>query len=169
MNILNTSIAALGFATLYVSAAPAQVTEYGSEAGWDIFVNEEMGPGCFVMQTTPEGMQVQMGINRSQDAPEGYVALYAQDTPNVKKGQKISVTFDVDGDKFSGDFKGQKFREGWRGAYVRVNNPDFVYDLAKKYKLTITASDGRPPIVIDLTGTFKAFEVLRACQNAQGS
>ncbi len=165
----NRCIAVVVLAALSASTAHAQVTEYGSEAGWDIMVNQQMGPGCFVMHTTPEGVQIQMGINRAKEAPEGFVALYTQAPADVKAGQTIAVTFDVDGDKFSGDFKGQQYQDGWRGAYVRVNNPDFVYDLAKRHKLTITADDGRPPIVIDLTGTFAAFEALRACQNAQGS
>ena len=167
MNFLNARVAAALLTTGLASAAHAQVTEYGSESGWDIMVNQEMGPGCFVMHTTPEGLQIQMGINRAKAEPEGYVALYTQAPADVKANENIQVTFDVDGDKFSGDFKGQQYQGGWRGAYVRVNNPDFVYDLAKKYKLTITANDGRPPIVIDLKGTFRAFEVLRECQNAQ--
>lgn len=169
MNAPNAAVVAAVLANLCASAAHAQVVEYGSEAGWDILVNEKMGPGCFVMQTTPDGTQIQMGINRSKAEPEGYIALYTQAAADVSAGERIAVTFDVDGEKFSGDFKGQQYQDGWRGAYVRVNNPQFVYDLAKRYKLTITADDGRPPIVIDLTGTFKAFEVLRTCQEAQGS
>ena len=37
--------------------------------------------------------------------------------------------------------------EGFTGAYIRANNPDFIYDLAKKYMLTITPQ-GRDPIMI---------------------
>ncbi len=166
---LNACIAAAVLTAFSANAAHAQVTQYGSEAGWDILVNQQMGPGCFIMHTTPEGVQIQMGINRAKDAPEGFIALYTQAPADVRAGQEIKVTFDVDGQKFTGDFKGQQYQDGWRGAYVRVNNPDFVYDLAKKYKLTITADDGRPPIVVDLTGTFAAFEALRACQKEQGS
>ena len=103
----NSCIAVVVLAALSASTAHAQVTEYGSVAGWDIMVNQQMGPGCFVMHTTPEGVQIQMGINRAKEAPEGFVALYTQAPANVKAGQTIAVTFDVDGDKFSGDFKGQ--------------------------------------------------------------
>lgn len=166
MNTLSAYLAAAAVAVVSASTAQAQVfTKYGSESGWDIMINPEMGPGCFVLQTTPEGLQIQMGINRTKAEPEGYVALYTQRPADVQKNERITVTFDVDGDKFSGEFKGQQ-EGGFRGAYVRVNNPNFVYDLAKKYKLTITASDGRPPVVIDLKGTFRAFEALRACQDS---
>lgn len=164
---LYAAVAAL--AALGATAAHAQFVDYGSEAGWDIKINEQMGPGCLVTQTTPGGMQIQMGINLTHSAPEGYIALYAQNDPDVSQDEVIAVTFDVDGEKFIGDFKGQEQREGWRGAFVRVNNPDFVYDLAKKQTLTITADDGRDPVVIDLTGTNAAFEALRACQDAQAS
>jgi hypothetical protein len=47
-----------------------------------------------------------------------------------------------------------------------VNNPDFIYDLAKKKTLTITPQ-GREPIVLSLAGTDAAFKALRACQESQ--
>ena len=75
------------------------------------------------------------------------------------------MLFDVDGQKFSGEATGQRI-EGMDGAFVWVNNPDFIYDLAKKNSMTISPA-GRDPIVLSLKGTDAAFKALRACQEAQ--
>ena len=47
-----------------------------------------------------------------------------------------------------------------------MNNPNFIYDLAKKKTLTITP-EGRQPIVVSLAGSDAVFKALRACQDAQ--
>ena len=49
--------------------------------------------------------------------------------------------------------------EGFTGAYIRANNPDFIYELAKKYMLTITPQ-GRDPIMISLDGTQRCVQGL---------
>jgi hypothetical protein len=163
MNTVTQIGIALTIATLATTGASAQ-TKYGSEAGWDIFINESMGPGCLVSKKLPAEAQVLMGIDATGDK-RGYLALYTKADANVGAGEKLSVVFDVDGQQFSGQATGQQM-EGFRGAYVPVNNPDFIYDLAKKNKLTITP-DGREPIVVSLAGTDAAFKALRTCQDAQ--
>ena len=155
----------LTLAALAVTGALAQtVKKYGSEAGWDIVVREDMGPGCLLTRTNPDGTQVQMGIDATAEK-RGYIALYTKADANVAAGEQLSVSFDVDGQKFSGKATGQQL-QGFKGAYVPVNNPEFIYGLAKKNKLTITAN-GRDPIVLSLAGTDAAFQSLRTCQEAQ--
>ncbi|MEQ1951807.1 hypothetical protein [Mesorhizobium sp. CN2-181] len=153
-------------AVLAATAAFAQTaTKYGEEAGWEILVKDDMGPGCLVTKSNPDGAtQVQMGIDARQ-APKGYMAIYTKSDAKVKAGDKLTVTFEVDGQEFSGQATGQQIGE-YRGAYVWVNNPDFIYDLAKKKSLRITVP-GRDPLVMNLTGTDAAFKKLRECQAAQ--
>ena len=91
--------------------------------------------------------------------------MYTKAAADIGAGDKRSVIFDVDGRKFTGEATGQQL-EGFRGAYVPVNNPEFIYDIAKRKTLTITP-DGRDPFVVSLAGTDAAFKVLRACQQAQ--
>ena len=105
-----------------------------------------------------------MGIDATGEK-KGYIALYTKKDAAVSAGEKVSVIFDVDGQKFSGEATGQQI-EGMDGAFVWVNNPDFIYDLAKKNALTISPA-GRDPIVLSLKGTDAAFKALRACQDAQ--
>ena len=56
--------------------------------------------------------------------------------------------------------------EGYHGAWVPVNNPDFACDLAKMETMTITV-EGMDPIEVSLAGTDDAFKALRDCQAAQ--
>ena len=156
---------ALVIAALTATGAEAQaLKKYGSEAGWDIFVKADMGPGCLIAKKTSDVSQVQMGIDATADK-KGYMALYTKKDAGVSGGQEVSVIFDVDGQQFSGKAIGQQI-EGMDGAFVWVNNPDFIYDLAKKNALTISPA-GRDPIVLSLKGTDAAFKTLRACQDAQ--
>jgi len=156
---------ALAIVALTATDAPAQaVKKYGSEAGWDIFIKDTMGPGCLVAKKLSDVSQVQMGIDATGEK-KGYIALYTKKEAAVAAGEKVSVLFDVDGQKFTGEATGQQI-EGTDGAFVWVNNPDFIYDLAKKNALTISPA-GRDPIVLSLKGTDAAFMALRACQDAQ--
>jgi hypothetical protein len=154
---------ALAFSALAATGAVAQ-KKYGSEAGWEIFVKDEMGPGCLIKKANADGTQIQMGIDAT-GTKRGYMALYTKADANVASGEKRPVLFDVDGQKFSGEAKGQVM-DGYQGAFVWVNNPDFIYDLAKKKAVTITP-EGRNSIVVKLAGTDAAFKALRACQESQ--
>lgn len=154
---------ALAISALAATGAIAQ-KKYGSEAGWEILVLDNMGPGCLIKKANADGSQIQMGIN-AKDGMRGYMAIYTKADANVSSGEKIPVLFDVDGQKFSGEAQGQVIG-GYRGAYVWVNNADFIYDLAKKNAVTITPQGGNP-IVVKLAGTDAAFKALKACQDAQ--
>ena len=156
---------ALAVVVLTATAAAAATSKYGSEAGWDIYIDSNMGPGCLITQELPPDSQVQMGIDATAANKRGFIALYTKAGANVGAGEKLSVLFDVDGQQFSGEAKGQQI-EGFKGAFVWANNPEFIYDLAKKHTLTITP-EGRDPIVLSLAGTNAAFKALRACQEAQ--
>lgn len=145
-------------------AAPQALKKYGSEAGWDIFIKQNMGPGCLIAQRISPETQVEMGISTVGEK-KGYIAMYTKKDASISAGEKVSVMFDVDGQQFTGEATGQQI-DGMDGAFVWVNNPDFIYDLAKKNSLTITPA-GRDPIVLSLKGTDAAFAALRACQDAQ--
>jgi hypothetical protein len=156
---------ALSIVALTATDAAAQAAKkYGSEAGWDIFIKDNMGPGCLVAKKISAEAQVEMGISATGEK-KGYIALYTKKDAAIAGGEKVSVMFDVDGQRFSGEATGQQI-DGMDGAFVWVNNPDFIYDLAKKNSLTISPA-GRGPIVISLKGTDAAFIALRACQDAQ--
>jgi hypothetical protein len=145
-------------------AAAQTLTKYGEEAGWEIYVRGDMGPGCLIMKDLTDSLQLQMGIDATNEA-RGYLALYTTADAAIAGGDKISVLFDVDGQEFSGEATGQQVA-GVKGAFARLNNPDFIYDLAKKKFLTIKPA-GRDAIVVSLAGTNAAMKALRTCQDAQ--
>ncbi len=145
-------------------ASAQTVTKYGEEAGWEIYVRGDMGPGCFLMNDLNDNLQIQMGIDATEEK-RGYLVLYTNSEAAIGAGERISVLFDVDGEEFSGEATGQKVA-GVTGAFAHVNNPDFVHGLAKKNFLTIKRAGG-DPIVLNLAGTNAALKVLRDCQEAQ--
>jgi CheY-like chemotaxis protein len=145
--------------------AAAQAKKYGSEAGWDIFVRDDLGPGCLIAKKLSPEVQLQMGVDASGGKKVGYMAVYTKAEANAPEGKQLSVIFDVAGQKFSGKATVQQM-PGFRGGSVPVNNVDFIYNLAKKHTLTITP-EGRKPIAVSLTGTDAAFKALRSCQEAQ--
>jgi hypothetical protein len=157
-------VAFLGSTAIVQAQDQPGIKKYGSEAGWDIVVRQDMGPGCLIARKLNDNVQVQMGIDTTAGR-RGYLALYTKADAKVASGAKRSVIFDVDGQKFSGEATGQKMG-GFEGAYTWVNNVDFIYDLAKKKKLTIMPQ-GREPFAVSLTGTDAAFKALRTCQEAQ--
>jgi hypothetical protein len=154
---------ALAMTALSATGAVAQ-NKYGSAAGWDILVKDNMGPGCLITKSNADGTQVQMGID-ANGQKRGYMALYTKANTKVAAGEKLSVLFEVDGQQFNGEAKGQQ-EGGFQGAFVWVNNPDFIYNLAKKKTLTISPKGGSR-ITVNLAGTDTAFKALRACQDAQ--
>lgn len=162
-------IAAAMIVGLLASAAMVQaqdqskIKKYGSAGGWDIYVRQDLGPGCLIAKTADNGMQVQMGIDET-GGRRGYMAIYTKADAPIAQGEKLSVMFDVDGQKFSAEPSGQAMG-GFVGATTWVTNPNFIYDLAKKKTLTVMPA-GRTPFQLSLAGTDAAMKALRACQEA---
>ena len=144
MNRFAQAGAVLAIATLAATGANAQAKKYGSEAGWDIFISDAMVPGCLIAKKLSPDVQLEMGIDATGGQLIGYMALYTKADANVTQGQQLPVTFDVDGQPFTGTATAQQM-PGFRGGSVPVNNIDFIYNLAKKHKLTITP-EGRKPM-----------------------
>ncbi|HWK67031.1 MAG TPA: hypothetical protein VNS34_19055 [Rhizobiaceae bacterium] len=157
---------AMVLAVLTATGAAAETyKKYGAEAGWDVYVTEGEDRGCLMSRNLTDETQFQMGIVPEAQA-RGYLALYAKTGAQVFEGEQISVLFDVDGQQFTGEATGRQMMDGYKGAFVWVDNPEFIYDLAKKKTLTVTPA-GREPIVLSLAGTDAALKLLRDCQEAQ--
>jgi hypothetical protein len=156
-------IGLLGSTTMIQAQDQAKIKKYGSAAGWTIYARQDLGPGCLIAKTAPNGMQVQMGIDETA-GKRGYMAIYTKANAQIAPGEKFSVIFDVDGQKFTAEPTGQQMGE-FVGATTWVNNPNFIYDLAKKKTLTVMRN-GREPFTLSLAGTDAAMKALRACQDA---
>ena len=69
MNVLTRVGTTLAIAAFTVTGAAAQTAtykKYGSEAGWDIYVNENTN-GCLMAQGVGTDNQIQMGIDMTTD------------------------------------------------------------------------------------------------------
>jgi hypothetical protein len=167
MNKTTLFTTALIAGALVAAGASAQTfKKYGKEGDWEIVVNEKTGPGCLAIQKFADPTsQVQLGIDATHTPRTGYIAIYVEGAEGIEAGQQIPASFDVDGQIFKGTFTGQQTK-GFGGAFVPVNNADFIYDMAKKKSLTISYGEGRK-VIVGLTGTDAAFAALRACQDAQ--
>lgn len=158
--------AAVVFAALTATGAAAETyKKYGSEAGWDIYATGGQDSGCLISRNLTPDTQFQMGIVPAAEA-RGYIALYTKEGTQLGTGEQVSVLFDVDGQQFTGEATGRQMMDGYTGAFAWVDNPAFIYDLAKKKTLTITPAGGEP-IVLSLAGTDAALKALQACQEKQ--
>lgn len=151
-------------------ASAGEVKKLGEAAGWEVAVNKDMGPGCLI-EKQGEGWQIQLGVDALDAQPTGYMAVFAKTKAALGEGEALPVSFEVGGKTFEGVAFGEKLgmfkrMEGYHGAWVPVNNPDFVYDLATKETMKISI-DGMDPVEVSLAGTDAAFKALRECQAAQ--
>ncbi len=129
--------------------------------GWSIYRGAE-DLGCIMERTMDDGYLVRLGKEKA-GAPFGYIGVYTQD-PNVKiyGGVTGDVVLDIDGQRFTGTAVGDlDFRDGYRGAYMKANNPQFGEALARKYVLTLNPDEN--PIKISLDGTLKAMSATELC------
>ena len=165
MNAFTYTGLGLGLTVLAASGAAAETfKKVGEEAGWEIMVNENMGPGCLIAKKG-DGMQVQLGVDATSAELTGYMAIFTKADVNVSAGEQAPVTFEVGGKTFKGEAFGEQM-DGFRGAFVPVKNPAFVYDLAKQETMKITV-EGLDPIDVSLAGTDAAFAAMKACQESQ--
>jgi hypothetical protein len=159
--------AAIGLAVLAATATAVAADTFekvGEEAGWNVMVNENLGPGCLIEKQV-DNVEVMLGIDAAGTDTVGYMAAFTRANIGVAEGEAIPVSFDVGGRKFEGEAFGEE-RDGFQGAWAPVNNADFIYDLAKEEMMTVTVGD-LPPIEVSLAGTDAAFQAMRACQEQQ--
>ncbi|MEM8572030.1 MAG: hypothetical protein AAGG56_14160 [Pseudomonadota bacterium] len=158
--------AALALVVLAAPGAKAQFTPFATEGDWEIAVNSNMGPGCVaISKFRNPTSQVQMGIDATNPEHTGYLAIYVEGADGIAAGEEIPASFELGEDVFEGTFIGQQ-TDGFGGAFVPVNNPDFIYDLSEKEEMIINYGEGRR-VIVGLDNTDAVFDVLRTCQETQ--
>jgi hypothetical protein len=154
----------LAVALVAATGTFAAITKYGEASGWEVAVNDAMGPGCLVMKTA-DHLQVQIGLDATSTEPTSYMAVFTRADVPVVEGEVIPLEIEVGGRTFTGVAFGEQM-EGFQGAWVPVNNAAFVDELAREETMTVTIAD-LPPVEVSLAGTDAAFQAMRACQDAQ--
>ncbi|MBB96724.1 MAG: hypothetical protein CML68_19270 [Rhodobacteraceae bacterium] len=159
---LTATVTATAILALAAPLAQAQ-TEWKTVGDWIIVVDEDAGNGCQMHKQYEDGLLLEFGLLPKRDG--GYFAAYSEDWTFIEEGKEAPVSFLFDGIEFTGESEGY-ISDPWYGGFVFTNNPELIYDFAKKTEMTVTAG-ANDPVTLSLDGTLKGVEELIACQAAQ--
>ncbi len=155
--------------TALVATAPAvqaeELVEWKTVGEWQVVIDKTTGNGCMMQKVYENGFLLQFGLLPQRE--EAYFAAYREDWTDIEYGKKVEMEFAFDDNAYEGPVTGYVAKP-WHGGYAEVNNPEMMYDFAKKYNLKVTGHQGRE-FELSLDGTLKGVEELIACQKAQGS
>ena len=143
----------------------AQQREFWGEAGgWDVMVDPTLGDGCLIQAAYQDGSVVRIGFDRVEGA--GYITAFNDAWGDIEEGATYPILFDLDGQEYDGEAQGI-YLNGVPGADIYFTNPDFLWDIAAKYTMTLYNEYGEV-MAIDLGGTMSGLEAAIACQEEMG-
>ena len=146
------------------SVAAQQLEAWGSAGGWDIMIDPSMGDGCLIQAAYSDGSVVRIGFDRNQEM--GYITAFNDAWGDIVEGEQYGILFDLDGHEYDAVATGL-YLNGVPGADIYFDNPDFLFDIAAKYTMTIYNENGYVT-AIDLGGTMIGLEGAIECQNEMG-
>lgn len=158
-------IGAVAGLALTAQATFAQDLEaWGTAGGWDVMIDHSIGSGCLIQAEFADGSVVRIGFDR--DAGDGYVTAFNENWGAIEEGAAYPISFDLDGASYEGEAIGI-YLNGVPGADIHFTNPEFLFDLAKKYTMTLYHDD-EEVMAIDLGGSYVGLEAAIECQNELG-
>ncbi len=165
MTKIRTTISAACLALALPVAAFAQSLDYWGEAGgWDVMVDPSLGNGCLIQAAYNDGSVVRIGFDRNKGS--GYITAFNEGWGDIVEGENYNILFDLDGQEYDGEATGI-YLEGVPGADIYFDSPDFLFDIAKKYTMSLYNENGMV-MQIDLGGTYVGLEAAIACQEELG-
>ncbi len=145
--------------------ALAQELEFwGSSDYWDVLVDPSLGYGCLIQSEFDDGSVVRVGFDVNQG--NGYVTAFNYDWGDIVEGEWYPVWFALDGQEYEAEAVGL-YLANVPGVDIPFDNPDFLFDIAKKYTMTLYSQFGEV-MAIDLTGSYLALEAAMDCQDEMG-
>lgn len=153
-------------AVLAAGAAAADTfTKYGEVEGWKVFVDAEK-QSCLIEAVDEAENVVQMGL--TADKGVGYLGVFTKGETDIVRDQTEGVAILIGENIYVGDATGMRgnITEGYSGGYVLSDNPQFAEDIAQQYEMVVFP-EKEYAFVVDLTGTKKAMEMARACNQEQ--
>ncbi|WP_245222460.1 hypothetical protein [Ruegeria sp. HKCCSP351] len=138
---------------------------YGEVEGWKVFIDNEK-KSCLIEAVDDAENVVQMGL--TEDRGVGYVGVFTKAETDIKRGETQEVAILLGDNIYLGEATGMKgnITKGYSGGYVLSDSPQFADDLAKK-KVMIVFPETSYAFTVDLTGTYKAMEMARKCNEEQ--
>lgn len=163
--MLRIRIGALVLALSVPGALLAQSLEqWGTAGGWDVMIDPSLGDGCLIQAAYTDGSIVRIGFDRN--VGEGYVTAFNEDWGDIVEGEEYGILFDLDGQEYDAVATGI-YLNGVPGADIYFDNPDFLFDIAAKYTMSIYNENGFVT-AIDLGGTMIGLEAALECQDEMG-
>jgi len=156
--------AATVLAAVAVSAGAQELEQWGTAGGWDVMIDPSLGNGCLIQAAYNDGSVVRIGFDRNEGM--GYVTAFNEAWGDIEEGAQYPVLFALDGQDYNADAKGI-YLNGVPGADIYFDNPDFLFDLAKKYTMTLYSENGEV-MSIDLGGSYIGLEAAIECQDELG-
>ena len=146
-------------------ASAQELIDKGMVHGWQVMVDPAMGNGCLIQNVYQDLSVVRLGFDGLEK--RGYFTVFHKGWGEIRQGQTYDITFDLDGQIF--DAVAHGFRHGKvPAAAVFFKDRDFVHAIAAKRVLTVYGQTGAKVMTIDLTGSAKALEYARKCQDEMG-
>jgi len=162
-NLIKTSLFVLGMAAA-TTALAQELEQWGASDYWDVMIDPTLGNGCLIQSEFTDGSVVRIGFDRNQG--NGYVTAFNTAWGDIEEGAVYPIVFALDGVDYDAEAIGI-YLNGVPGADIPFDNPDFLFDLAKKYTMTVYSEAGEV-MAIDLTGSYAALEAAIECQEEIG-
>ncbi len=86
---------------------------------------------------------------------------------DIEKGKQYAIVVDLDGKRSDATATGLK-QDRVPGAAVFFLDRNFVHAIAERQGMTVYGQTGQTVMEIDLTGTVRALEYARKCQDEMG-
>lgn len=166
MKYISITFAALSVAVLAGTAnAEEKFLKYGEVEGWKVFIDQEK-KSCLIEAIDEAENVVQMGL--TQDRGVGYLGVFTKGETTIKADETEAVAIMIGDNLYIGDATGMRgnITQGYSGGYVLSDDPQFAKDVAQQYEM-IVFPEKEYAFVVDLTGTKKAMEMARECNQKQ--
>lgn len=141
-----------------------ELIPWGQSDFWDVMIDPTLGNGCLAQAAFDDGSIVRIGFDRTQGS--GYVTAFNMAWGDIDEGTLYEIIFALDGEQYAGEATGIYLSEV-PGADIYFDNPDFLFDIASKYTMTLYSGDVEV-MSVDLTGSYQALEAAIQCQEEQG-
>ncbi len=155
---------ALSLVSVLAPPLSAQELVFWGQVGvWDVLIDPSLGNGCLIQAEFDNGSLVRIGFDRIDDV--GYVTVFNEAWGDIEEGKEYAMAFTLDGQAYEGEGYGM-YLEDVPGVDIVFDNPDFLFDIARRYSMTFYNASGEV-MTIDLAGTSAGLQSAIACQNAQ--
>lgn len=146
------------------TAGAQQLEQWGTAGGWDVMIDPTLGYGCLIQAAYQDGSVIRIGFDRN--VGNGYITAFNDAWGDIVEGEQYGILFDLDGQEYDAVATGI-YLNGVPGADIYFDNPDFLFDIAARYTMTIYNQQGLVT-AIDLGGTMVGLEAALECQEEMG-